>query len=87
MERCSGSAPAPARSATAASSARSAPTARSRGEPREVDLAPVYELLREQVAELNVEGAATMGDRRLAPPARQRARTARTSLPSSHSST
>jgi hypothetical protein len=33
------------------------------GEPREVDLAPVYELLREHVAELNVEGAATMADR------------------------
>ena len=33
------------------------------GDPREVDLAPVYELLREHIAELNVEGAATMADR------------------------
>ena len=33
------------------------------GDPREVDLAPVYELLREHISELNVEGAATMGDR------------------------
>ena len=32
-------------------------------EPREIDLAPAYKLLREHVAELNVEGAATMGDR------------------------
>ncbi len=32
-------------------------------EPREIDLHPVYELLREHVvAELNVEGAATMGE-------------------------
>jgi hypothetical protein len=33
------------------------------GEPAELDLGPVYRLLREQVAELNVEGAATVGDR------------------------
>jgi hypothetical protein len=33
------------------------------GEPREIDLGPVYALLREHIAELNVEGAATMGDR------------------------
>jgi hypothetical protein len=32
-------------------------------EPREISLEPVYSLLREHVAELNVEGAATMGDR------------------------
>lgn len=32
-------------------------------EPREICLKPVYSLLREHVAELNVEGAATMGDR------------------------
>jgi hypothetical protein len=32
-------------------------------EPREISLEPVYALLREHVAELNVEGAATMGDR------------------------
>jgi hypothetical protein len=32
-------------------------------EPDELDLGPLYTLLREQVAELNVEGAATMGDR------------------------
>jgi hypothetical protein len=32
-------------------------------EPREIDLGPAYTLLREHVAELNVEGAATMGDR------------------------
>ncbi len=33
------------------------------GEPDELDLGPLYRLLREQVAELNVEGAATMGGR------------------------
>jgi hypothetical protein len=33
------------------------------GEPAELDLDPLYRLLREQVAELNIEGAATMGDR------------------------
>lgn len=32
------------------------------GDPDELSLAPLYKLLREQVAELNVEGAATMGD-------------------------
>ncbi len=32
-------------------------------EPREIDLEPLYSLLRDHVAELNVEGAATMGDR------------------------
>ncbi len=32
-------------------------------EPYELDLDPLYRLLREQVPELNVEGAATMGDR------------------------
>jgi hypothetical protein len=32
------------------------------GEPQELDLDPLYRLLREHVAELNVEGAATMGD-------------------------
>jgi hypothetical protein len=32
-------------------------------EPREISLEPVYSLLREHFAELNVEGAATMGDR------------------------
>ena len=32
-------------------------------DPREISLEPVYTLLREHVAELNVEGAATMGDR------------------------
>jgi hypothetical protein len=32
-------------------------------EPREIDLEPVYRLLREHIADLNVEGAATMGDR------------------------
>ena len=32
-------------------------------EPQELDLEPLYRLLREQVAELNIEGAATMGDR------------------------
>ena len=31
-------------------------------DPREIDLHPVYELLREHVDELNVEGAAAMGD-------------------------
>jgi hypothetical protein len=34
-----------------------------RDEPREISLEPVYRLLRDHVAELNVEGAATMGDR------------------------
>jgi hypothetical protein len=33
------------------------------GEPDELDIDPLYRLLREQVAELNIEGAATMGDR------------------------
>jgi hypothetical protein len=33
------------------------------GEPDELALGPLYRLLREHVAELNVEGAATMGDR------------------------
>jgi hypothetical protein len=32
------------------------------GEPDELDLKPLYTLLREQVADLNVEGAATMGE-------------------------
>jgi hypothetical protein len=32
-------------------------------EPREISLEPVYSLLRQHVADLNVEGAATMGDR------------------------
>jgi hypothetical protein len=32
-------------------------------QPEELSLAPLYRLLREHVAELNVEGAATMGDR------------------------
>jgi hypothetical protein len=32
-------------------------------EPREISLEPVYSLLRQHVAELNVEGAAAMGDR------------------------
>ena len=33
------------------------------GDPREIDLAPVYALLGEQIAELNIEGAAVMGER------------------------
>jgi hypothetical protein len=33
------------------------------GEPAELDLDPLFELLRDHVAELNIEGAATMGDR------------------------
>ena len=33
------------------------------GKPDELDLGPLYRLLREHVAELNVEGAATMGER------------------------
>jgi hypothetical protein len=33
------------------------------GEPEELDLRPLYGLLREHVADLNIEGAATMGDR------------------------
>jgi Family of unknown function (DUF6929) len=33
------------------------------GEPDEIDLCPLYRLLREHVGELNVEGAATMGER------------------------
>jgi hypothetical protein len=33
------------------------------GDPFELDLGPLFRLLREHVAELNVEGAATMGDR------------------------
>jgi hypothetical protein len=32
------------------------------GEPEELSLAPLYRLLREQLAELNVEGAAAMGE-------------------------
>jgi uncharacterized protein DUF6929 len=32
------------------------------GEPDELDLAPLYGLLREHASELNIEGAATMGD-------------------------
>ena len=34
-----------------------------RGDPREIDLAPVYELLGKDISELNIEGAAVMGDR------------------------
>lgn len=34
-----------------------------RGDPVEIDLHPVYELLREYVGDLNVEGAAVLGDR------------------------
>jgi hypothetical protein len=33
------------------------------GEPDELSLAPLYRLLREHADELNIEGAATMGDR------------------------
>ena len=33
------------------------------GEPTEIDLGPVYELLRSDVPELNIEGASVMGDR------------------------
>jgi len=33
------------------------------GQPEELSLAPLYRLLREHVTELNVEGAATMGER------------------------
>ena len=33
------------------------------GEPTEIDLTPVYDLLREEVPELNVEGAAVVGER------------------------
>jgi hypothetical protein len=33
------------------------------GDPDELDLAPLYGLLREHATELNIEGAATMGDR------------------------
>ncbi len=33
-----------------------------RDEPREIDLAPIYTLLREQIDELNIEGAAILGD-------------------------
>ena len=32
------------------------------GEPREVDLSPVYELLRGEIGDLNVEGAAVLGE-------------------------
>lgn len=32
-------------------------------DPREIDLGPVYGLLRKQISELNIEGAAVMGDR------------------------
>nr|MBA2523752.1 hypothetical protein [Solirubrobacterales bacterium] len=32
------------------------------GEPREVDLAPAYELLRGEIGDLNVEGAAVLGE-------------------------
>lgn len=34
-----------------------------RGEPREIDLSPVYRLLAQDISELNIEGAAVMGDR------------------------
>jgi hypothetical protein len=33
------------------------------GEPREIDLSPLYDLLRREIPELNVEGASVMGDR------------------------
>ena len=33
-----------------------------RGDPREVDLSPAYELLRERIGDLNVEGAAVLGE-------------------------
>ena len=33
-----------------------------RDEPREVDLAPAFELLRERIGDLNVEGAAVLGE-------------------------
>ena len=33
------------------------------GEPREIDMSPVYGLLREEDPELNIEGASVMGDR------------------------
>lgn len=39
-----------------------APDGSIAGEPDELDLGPLYGLLREHVAELNVEGAATMGE-------------------------
>lgn len=32
------------------------------GEPREVDLSPAYELLRDEICDLNVEGAAVLGE-------------------------
>ena len=40
-----------------------APDGSLRGEPTQLDLAPVHALLRTQVAELNVEGSCVMGDR------------------------
>ena len=33
-----------------------------RGDPREVDLSPAYELLRSEIGDLNVEGAAVLGE-------------------------
>jgi hypothetical protein len=33
------------------------------GEPREIDLRPVYETLRDRIGEINIEGAAVLGDR------------------------
>lgn len=33
------------------------------GEPREIALAPLYEMLRDEIEELNVEGSAVLGDR------------------------
>lgn len=33
-----------------------------RDAPREIDLSPAYELLRDEIDELNIEGAATLGD-------------------------
>ena len=32
------------------------------GEPEEIDLHPLYERLRDEIEELNVEGAAVLGD-------------------------
>jgi hypothetical protein len=34
-----------------------------RGEPRQIDLGPLYELLAGQVEHLNIEGACVMGER------------------------
>lgn len=33
------------------------------GEPREIDLSPIFDLLREEIGDLNVEGAAVLGER------------------------